>query len=135
MFYTGPGVTMRIEAGHIVEAVAIEQVGGSGKTAFKCVMRLTTASFVTDGTIDPHPAIIAAATPCNKAQQNPGRRTLSGNGKLWFGPGTPIMGNYIKYVDGSIFHDCWAVAKMKGYLTGGVRNFWPGQNSDLPVCR
>lgn len=136
MFYTGPGVTMRIEAGHIVEAVAIEQVGGPGKTAFKCVMRLITASFVTDGTIDPHPAIIAAATPCSQTEQNPGRRTLSGNGKLWFKPGEPVLGDYIVYQDGSVFRDCYiTTTKMSGWLTGGVRNYWPSQNSDLPVCR
>lgn len=136
MFYTGPGVTMRIEAGHIVEAVAIEQVGGPGKTAFKCVMRLTTASFVTDGTIDPHPAIIAAATPCSDTEQNPGRRTNSGNGKLFFRAGVRVLANYIEYVDGSIFHDCWIdKTTSDGFLTGGVRNYWPGQNSDLPVCR
>ncbi len=134
-FVTGPS-TFQVEAGHRVVAAVIEFVGGRGRTFFGCkLIALPQSARVTDGVVDPHPLELEAAKSCQSTVSNPGRRVVA-DGKLNFQKGDRLVASYIRYSDGSEFRNCFIFeAKMSGFLTGGVRNYYPGEETNLPVCK
>lgn len=137
---TGNGNWANFHVGDHVLGFAIEiNLGSNGRTYFDCAMKSVSASGrVNSGVVNPSRFEIGQMTSCSNTNNwRPGFRTESGDSSLSFAQGDWVLAAYIVLDNGGVQHNggpCHMVAPSSGTLYGGVRNYWPGEDNNLPAC-
>lgn len=141
---SGDGEWLNFPAGAYAWATAIE-VGPDQRTYFDCLLRPAPQSGeLFSGVKNPSRFEMRGLTLCeNTSNWNPGPRIESGDGSLPFNAGDRVVASFIVLSDGSQYPDpdsgldgCFfSEAPMAGTLYGGVRDYWPGEDADLPPCQ
>lgn len=139
---TGDGNWGHFRAKSHVLGFAIEQnLGPNGRTYFDCaIVRADASGRVLSGVVNPSRfEIRGMGRRCaNTDNWRPGFRTASGNASLRFQTGDWVVAAFFEMDDGQKLNGtgsgCFMVATQSGTLYGGVRNYWPGEQGNLPHC-
>lgn len=139
---TGSGTWRQFNKGDHVLGFAIEiNLGPNGRTYFSCAFVKADASGrVNSGVVNPSRFEIRKMKRCKDTDNwRPGFRTESGDASLRFHQGDWVVAAFIRFDDGREFDGngdgCrFKGTPMDGTLFGGVRNYWPGEGNNLPLC-